>query len=165
MTASGTKGTDYVLLQVYPKRFTLFYFNRVIWMLLFLIGVCFSIYFCLLMWRKWDESPVLVSLETNHYPLKRVPFPAVTVCNVNKVSLNKLRDIHGQLISSDNRFKNISYDQLRMSMRYMHRRIRPSKYDIEELAALDGLYKRNNVTALDLFQLLRKVSLVLLSTI
>jgi len=56
----------------------------------FLAGVCFSAYFCWQMWTKWDESPILTSLETNHYSNDYIPFPAVTICNVNKVSKRKL---------------------------------------------------------------------------
>lgn len=44
------------------------------------------------MWQKWEQSPMLTSVETHLYPLKNVPFPAVTICNVNKVSERKLHD-------------------------------------------------------------------------
>lgn len=135
-------------------------FCRVVWILLFLSGVCFSMYFCYLMWCKWDESPVLVSLETNHYPLKEVPFPAVTVCNVNKVSSSRLREIHEELVATDIRFKNITYDQIRKSMRYMHKRVRLSKYETDELMKLDKTYKLNNISSLDLFHILKEVRFI-----
>lgn len=65
-------------------------FLRVVWIFLFLSGVCFSTYFCVEVWQKWEQSPILTSVETQLYPLKNVPFPAVTICNVNKVSESKL---------------------------------------------------------------------------
>lgn len=65
-------------------------FLRAAWILVFLCGVAFSTYFCVEMWQRWEESPVLMSVDTNRYPLKNVPFPAVTICNVNKVSKEKL---------------------------------------------------------------------------
>lgn len=34
-----------------------------------------------------------MSVDTNRYPLKNVPFPAVTICNVNKVSKEKLLEV------------------------------------------------------------------------
>jgi hypothetical protein len=42
------------------------------------------------MWNKWEESPVLASVETQLYPLNNIYFPAVAICNVNKVSKRKL---------------------------------------------------------------------------
>jgi hypothetical protein len=60
------------------------------WTLVFLAGIFFSGYYCWQMWKKWEDSPVLMSLDSNRYPLKNIPFPAVTICNVNKVSKTKL---------------------------------------------------------------------------
>lgn len=45
------------------------------------------------MWQKWEDSPVLMSLDSNRYPLKNIPFPAVTICNVNKVSKKRLLNV------------------------------------------------------------------------
>ncbi len=28
----------------------------------------------------WNENPVLISVETTDYPVERIPFPTVTVC-------------------------------------------------------------------------------------
>ena len=65
---------------------------RFIWLLVFLSGVSFYSYFCVQMWHKWVESPVLTSVETQLYPLNNIFFPAVTICNVNKVSRRKLQE-------------------------------------------------------------------------
>jgi len=64
--------------------------SRFMWVLVFFAGLSFSGYFCFQMWQKWDESPVLTSLDSNYFPLANIPFPAVTICNVNKVSKKKL---------------------------------------------------------------------------
>lgn len=63
------------------------------WILVFLAGIFFSGYYCWQMWRKWEDSPVLMSLDSNRYPLKNIPFPGVTICNVNKVSKKKLLQV------------------------------------------------------------------------
>lgn len=60
------------------------------WLLVFVSGIFFSGYYCQQMWNKWEISPVLMSLDSNRYPLKNIPFPAVTMCSVNKVSKTKL---------------------------------------------------------------------------
>ena len=63
---------------------------KVMWVLIFLAGLGFSSYFCWQMWKKYDEAPLLMSLETTRYPLKNIPFPAVTICNVNKAMKSRL---------------------------------------------------------------------------
>ena len=50
-------------------------------------GAC---YFILALWDKWETSPVYVSVESTSYPIAYVPFPAVTVCSVNKIQENRL---------------------------------------------------------------------------
>ena len=67
--------------------------HRVMWTLVFLAGIAFSSFFIAQMWNKWEKSPVLLSVDSNRYPLKNIPFPAVTICNVNKVSKTKLLQV------------------------------------------------------------------------
>ena len=73
-----------------------FFLRRVVWVLIFVSGICFSGYFCWEMYQKWEQSPVLTSVETQLYPLKNVSFPAVTICNVNKVSQQKLKNYRNE---------------------------------------------------------------------
>lgn len=40
-------------------------------------------------WRKWQDSPVIVSFAESSTPVWQVPFPAVTICSEAK-SQNKL---------------------------------------------------------------------------
>lgn len=42
------------------------------------------------LWDKWETSPVYVSVETTSYPVVNIPFPAVTICSVNKIQEHKL---------------------------------------------------------------------------
>ena len=39
---------------------------------------------------KWQESPVLVSFDTDVTPISEIPFPAFTVCNFNKVRKSRV---------------------------------------------------------------------------
>lgn len=38
-----------------------------------------------LTWDKFQTNPTLTTLETNAYPIWNLRFPAVTICNINKV--------------------------------------------------------------------------------
>lgn len=67
--------------------------NRIVWVLIFIAGMGFSSYFCWKMWWKWEESPVLMSIDSTRFPLGNISFPAVTICNVNKVSKTRLLNV------------------------------------------------------------------------
>lgn len=41
-------------------------------------------------YKKWDETPVIVSLSEKTTPMWKVPFPAVTLCPEVKTSIKKL---------------------------------------------------------------------------
>lgn len=42
---------------------------------------------------RYNISPTITTLETYSYPTWKIPFPAVTLCNVNKVRKSSLRPI------------------------------------------------------------------------
>ncbi|KAI9565143.1 putative amiloride-sensitive sodium channel [Daphnia sinensis] len=124
--------------------------KRVMWTLVFLAGIFFSGYFCWQMWNKWVDSPVLMSLDSNRYPLKNIPFPAVTICNVNKVSKTKLLRV-----MEDPRYKNITYEKMQKTLRYMTKLDRAIQNE-KELDNLSGYYKSLNISSTDLFDVLKK---------
>jgi amiloride-sensitive sodium channel len=38
-----------------------------------------------IVWLRFNESPTVTNVETTTYPIWNIPFPAVTLCNNNKV--------------------------------------------------------------------------------
>ncbi|KAI9552641.1 putative amiloride-sensitive sodium channel [Daphnia sinensis] len=124
--------------------------KRAMWTLVFLGGILFSGYFCWQMWNKWEDSPVLMSLDSNRYPLKNIPFPAVTICNVNKVSKTKLLQF-----MEDPRYKDVTYEKMQETLRYMTKLDRAITNE-KELEYLNGYYEALNISSLDLFEILRE---------
>ncbi|XP_047107338.1 pickpocket protein 28-like [Schistocerca piceifrons] len=41
------------------------------------------------LWRTASETPTATSVATTHHPLSSVPFPAVTVCSINRVQRSR----------------------------------------------------------------------------
>jgi hypothetical protein len=39
-------------------------------------------------WTQYSTSPTITSIESTHFPIWNIPYPAVTVCQVNKVHLS-----------------------------------------------------------------------------
>ena len=53
------------------------------------MGGFFASYFILGIWQKWIESPVYMSVETTSHHVSNIPFPAVSICSVNKIQVSK----------------------------------------------------------------------------
>lgn len=50
-----------------------------------LIGAAFAFIIINLVWQRFELKPTITRVETNFYPIWNVPFPSVTICNINKV--------------------------------------------------------------------------------
>ncbi|XP_059083484.1 pickpocket protein 28-like [Tigriopus californicus] len=46
---------------------------------------------------KWQESPILVSYDSTTTPIWELPFPALTICNMNKVQRSRIEAIEAIL--------------------------------------------------------------------
>ena len=64
--------------------------ERLFWVLFVTIGAFLAAYFTLGIIEKWKNSPVYMSVESTSYHVKDIPFPAITICSVNKVVRNRL---------------------------------------------------------------------------
>lgn len=48
-----------------------------------------SIYFVHNMWQTYSKNAVIVTTESNNFPIHEVKFPGVALCNMNKISKRK----------------------------------------------------------------------------
>lgn len=61
--------------------------NNVFWFVLTISSGMFSLHMMNLVWIRYQTTPTVTTIETLNHPIWEVPFPAVTVCNINKVHL------------------------------------------------------------------------------
>lgn len=81
--------------ETYIKHFRAL-LNNVFWFFLTISSGIFSLHMMNLVWIRYQTTPTVTTIETLNYPIWEVPFPAVTVCNINKVHLpntKKLREV------------------------------------------------------------------------
>jgi len=64
--------------------------ERIFWVVWVAIGVFFSGYFTLGIVQKWQNSPVYMSVSDTSHHVANLPFPAVTICSVNKIEEDRL---------------------------------------------------------------------------
>lgn len=50
-----------------------------------------------LVWRRFQNSPTITTIDTTNHPIWNVPFPSVTICNINKVYAPRAENITRQL--------------------------------------------------------------------
>jgi len=65
------------------------------WAISFLLAVATAAYFITLLYHKWEENPVIISVGATATQLTSIPFPALTICNMNrarKTVANKIAD-------------------------------------------------------------------------
>ncbi|XP_050094043.1 sodium channel protein Nach-like [Anopheles aquasalis] len=50
-------------------------------------------------WVRFRTTPTITTIETMTYPIWKIPFPAVTVCNINKIDREKANAIIERLVT------------------------------------------------------------------
>jgi amiloride-sensitive sodium channel len=79
---------------IYTQIVALLCFNcRIFWTVAFILAVATAAYFITLLYHKWDDSPVIVSIAARSTQLISIPFPAVTICNMNKAKKSVAEEI------------------------------------------------------------------------
>jgi hypothetical protein len=80
---------DSQIRQYEGKQNTLLFFCRVLWVIVVLLGLIGASFMVGRLWARYMGTPTRTSVETNHYPTWRLPFPAVTLCNANSIFRSK----------------------------------------------------------------------------
>lgn len=60
--------------------------ERSMWMVVNLTMIVVSIYIVVFAWNRFTENPTITTLESQHYSIYDLNFPAVGVCSNNKIS-------------------------------------------------------------------------------
>ena len=60
-------------------------FCRLLWLMLCMLSLSLGAYMIWDVVQKYDNNPVIISIEETNYPVYKVQFPAVTICSNNKV--------------------------------------------------------------------------------
>lgn len=62
--------------------------ERIVWIFIVTISLIASIVLLRISWMWNSEYPVVTVIESTHYATWNIPFPAVTFCNLNKISMS-----------------------------------------------------------------------------
>lgn len=60
--------------------------ERIFWIAIVIIAIIVSLVLVLVSWFWNRQTPTVTVIESSHFPTWNIPFPAVTICQFNKIS-------------------------------------------------------------------------------
>ncbi len=82
-----------------PKRH---WIERLFWFVACVFSWVICIYMIRKIFEKWEKSPIIVSFDSHSTPIWEIPFPSLTICNMNKVLKSKVEYIEHELEKNPN---------------------------------------------------------------
>ena len=64
--------------------------DHVLWFLVVCFGAGVAVYMSLDAWNTWKEAPVLTSVSSTGLPLRKINFPAITICSQGLIQVRVL---------------------------------------------------------------------------
>ncbi|XP_015185582.1 PREDICTED: pickpocket protein 28-like [Polistes dominula] len=107
--------------------------ESVLWLLVCIMSIIFSIILMMRLWHNYDANPTSTVISTNK-PIWSIYFPAVTICNNNKV-YNPHAKIFGNILSKHG----INHSQSEKLFISLMKLTRPDKIDVDNLTATRAL--------------------------
>ena len=60
--------------------------ERIFWIIIVIVSIIVSLVLVLVSWLWNRQTPTVTVIESSHFPTWNIPFPAVTICQFNKIS-------------------------------------------------------------------------------
>ncbi|XP_068895417.1 sodium channel protein Nach-like isoform X1 [Tenebrio molitor] len=72
-------------------------YEKVFWIIVVLAGLSGAGYMTVLFWNRYTSNPTRTSILTAYAPNTAVPFPAVTLCNINRIMKDQVDEFVEEL--------------------------------------------------------------------
>ncbi|XP_058130348.1 pickpocket protein 28 [Anopheles ziemanni] len=83
--------------------------ERLFWLLVLILEAATLVAIIISAWGKFTENPLITTLHDTLYPIELVPFPAISLCNNNRISRTAAHQYARQLARRDPERRNASY--------------------------------------------------------
>ncbi|XP_015607553.1 sodium channel protein Nach [Cephus cinctus] len=140
--ATGIHGYKYIAQDHRSK------IERILWGIVVLALLICALILMKMTWDYYSEHSTLTVLESTHYGIWNYPFPAVTVCNINRVS----RSLATRFIETLNALDNNTIDIDVNDMRLLNELLDPGVfgYDVtKNLSRLQDYFDMNNFSIIE----------------
>ncbi|XP_048507724.1 sodium channel protein Nach-like isoform X2 [Athalia rosae] len=99
--------------------------ERITWAVGVIVSLCCAVALMQIAWEYNTSHPTITVIESTHHGIWNYRFPAVTICDINRVSLNRTRDLVRSLKLPNN---NVSREDLVMEMRLLNEMLDPGVF-------------------------------------
>lgn len=124
--------------------------RRIIWCLIVLIATITALVLLLISWQWNLETPTITVIESTHYPISNVYFPAITICNMNKISAKRALE----MATNMTRPNGISAVQLSKMFKLLLHFHGIGDANKTEYNQLHSIFQTNNISVLNLINYL-----------
>ncbi|KAK4878227.1 hypothetical protein RN001_010733 [Aquatica leii] len=76
--------------------------ERYFWYCVLVIALYCTVTLLLFSWNQFVEEPTVIILENPHFPISLVPFPGISICDLNKISRRKVETFSKELRENQN---------------------------------------------------------------
>lgn len=70
-------------------------FGRFVFAVSFCLAIVLSAYYINEIYGKWKTTPVIFTIDSTATSIRDIPFPAVTICNMNQAQRSRVASIKG----------------------------------------------------------------------
>ncbi|XP_013147706.1 PREDICTED: sodium channel protein Nach-like [Papilio polytes] len=112
--------------------------KRLAWLLVFGLMCGIGGYFLWYLWFGSLSSPLIVNMESSMYPISKIEFPAVAICNINIISKTALLELERNIFKT-NVSGNITFSRIRQLGRLLD-----YSYDVDIESFLHEEFLNNN---------------------
>nr|CAH7737279.1 unnamed protein product [Callosobruchus chinensis] len=67
--------------------------EKIFWFFVVLSGLCGAGYMTVLFWERYTSNPTRTTILTSYARVNSMPFPAVTICNINRILLMNMEKL------------------------------------------------------------------------
>uniref|UniRef100_A0A182Q1S7 Pickpocket n=1 Tax=Anopheles farauti TaxID=69004 RepID=A0A182Q1S7_9DIPT len=124
--------------------------ERLFWLLMLILEAATLVAIIISAWGKFTANPLITTLHDTIYPIELVPFPAIALCNNNRISRAAAHRYARQLADKDTERRNVSYflDQIALLGRLydfdyenLHQMTRFQEFlDLNDVSNATGMY-------------------------
>ncbi|KAI8041769.1 hypothetical protein M5D96_006038, partial [Drosophila gunungcola] len=69
------------------------WWTKLYFTIIFALVVLVAVNLAVGIYNKWDSTPVIIGISSTMTPINQIPFPAITVCNMNQAKKSKVQHL------------------------------------------------------------------------
>ncbi|KAK3924384.1 Sodium channel protein Nach [Frankliniella fusca] len=121
------------------------WFERLLWMVVHALATGGVVWQVNTMYQEYRTQVPITTVQSTHYHVSLVPFPAVAVCDINKIRKSRVQALAAKLIR-DHGLGGVTREELTGLLRFLGRLYDHSREGEEHVQRLEQLFVDYNVT-------------------